>query len=320
MSGTDPQRILLVRNDNIGDLICSIPSIQLVRRNFPQASIHLLVNNYNAEVVEPLVPQWVDRLIVYRKTKHTGLSPGQLLHLIRFYADLRRQRYDAVLLLLGGKSRQAVSFARWTGAAQVIGYDLGIEGLDFSGGRHEVEYSWKLAAHLCRTNALPPSCIDYPIRQSGQRLAVQITSRKHGNRWDAARFAELGEKLAAARSEKAWLLWSPGDARTPTHPGDDEKAAEILRLAPDAFAPHPTATLTELIATLKECHDLITPDGGAMHLAAAMGLRIVAMFGQSEPERWRPWTPDCRILQSPSRTIQDISVEQVLQAWKSLCR
>lgn len=320
MSVSPPQKILLVRNDNIGDLICSIPSIQLVRQTFRQAAIHLLVNSYNATVVEPLMPQWVDRLVVYRKTKHIGLGPGQLLYLTRFYLDLRRQRYDIAVLLVGGKSRQAISFARWSGAPCVIGYDLGIEGLAFQEGQHEVEYSWKLASRLCGIDRPPPPRIDYPIQRTGNRLAVQITSRKPGNRWAADRFAELGRRLLLARKEKSLLLWSPGDSRTPTHPGDDEKAAEVLRMAPEAFDPRPTAALPELVAVLRECRDLITPDGGAMHLAAAMGLHIVAMFGQSEPARWRPWTPDARVLQSPSRTIQDLAVEQVMDAWQELGR
>ncbi len=312
------RKLLLVRNDNVGDLICSIPAIQLARQCLPNAEIHLLVNSYNAAVVEPLVPRWVDRLVIYRKTKHVGLSPQQLSYLAKFYLSLRRESYDAVVLLVGGTSRQAVLFARWTGARRIVGYDLGDGALTFKEGMHEVESSWRLVAPLCQTDAAPPPEISYPIRTAGQRLAVQITSRKPGNRWDAGRFAELGQRIFALRGEKSLLLWSPGDTATPTHPGDDEKADEILRIAPGAFEPRRTGSLGELIAVLRQCRDLITPDGGAMHLAAAMGLRVVAMFGQSDPVRWRPWTPRSRALQSSSRTIQDISVDEALCAWEDL--
>lgn len=109
-------------------------------------------------------------------------------------------------------------------------------------------------------------------------------------------------------------MWSPGNQHTVTHPGDDTKAIHILKGAPDSVELRPTPTLQNLISVLQECRVLITPDGGAMHLAAAMGVFIVAMFGQSDPTRWRPWTPRAKILQSPTRTIQDISVEQVMQA------
>lgn len=311
-------RILLVRNDNIGDLICSIPAIQLVRKHFPKAGLHLLVNTYNAPVVEPLVPSVVDRLVVYRKTKHVGLGFGQVVHLLRFYSGLRTGRYDIALVLVGGTSRQAQSFARWSGAPVVIGYGAGNEGPRFAEGLHEVEYSWALASHLCGVTDPPPCEISYPIRATGLRTAIQITSRKPGNQWDASRFAELARRMKDRFGEKPLLLWSPGDASTATHPGDDAKAADVLGLVPNIVEPRPTATLKDLTAVLSECRLLATPDGGAMHLAAAMGVRIVAMFGQSDPVRWKPWTPHAKVLQSPSRTIQDIPVDDVMNALISL--
>jgi heptosyltransferase III len=114
------------------------------------------------------------------------------------------------------------------------------------------------------------------------------------------------------------LVWSPGDSTRTTHPGDDEKAGLILDEAVDFLDPRPTATLTDLISVLKECKYMITPDGGAMHLAAAMGVSVVAMFGQSEPERWRPWSPRAKVLRSSSRNVNDISVEEVMEAWRAL--
>ncbi len=311
-------RVLLVRNDNIGDLVCSIPAIQLMRQKFSSARLDLLVNSYNAPVVKPLVPEWVDRLIVYRKTKHLGWSVPQVSHLTTFYLGLRRARYDLVILLGGGFSRQARSWARWTGAPRVIGYGAEMEGPAFEEGRHEVEYSWRLAAWACGIQEPPPSEIQYPVRAEGTRTGIQITSRKPGNRWDESRFTALAREITTRHGQPPLLIWSPGGPDTPTHPGDDAKAAEIALLAGKDVELRPTTTIPGLVTVLRECRTLITPDGGAMHLAAAMGLRVVAMFGQSEPSRWRPWTPRARVLQSTSRTIQDIPVKQVVAAWQEL--
>lgn len=311
-------KILLIRNDNIGDLICSIPAIELIRRCFPQAKLDLLVNSYNAPIVEPLVPKHIDRLIVYRKTKHVGLGPTQLLHLAQFYLGLRREKYDAAVVLVGGDSPQSQSFAKWSGAAPIIGYGPGNDGPCFHEGKHEVEYSWDLAAYFCGSRERPPAQIDYPVRATGMRHAIQLTSRKQGNRWDSTMFAAVASKIFDQTGEKSILLWSPGSASTLTHPGDDEKAAEVIALAPMALEARPTQSLQQLVAALKECCTLVTPDGGAMHLASAMGIRLVAMFGQSEPSRWKPWSPFSIVLQSKSRTIQDISVEEVFAAWKQI--
>lgn len=313
---TETPKLLLIRNDNIGDLICSIPAIQLIRSRFPNSEITLLVNSYNAPVVECLVPKWVNRLLVYHKTKHAGLHPRQLLRLIRFYVNLWKERSPIAVMLVGGTSRQALTFSRWSGARRLIGYDSSAEGPPFRDDLHEVEYSWRLAAYLCKVDLPPPDRIDYPHRATGDRIAIQITSRKPGNRWDASNFAELARALYVHTGQRPILLWSPGDSQTATHPGDDAKASDILETSADILDPHPTSTLNQLISVLKTCRYLVTPDGGAMHLAAAMGIRIVCLFGQSAPSRWRPWTPHARVLQSPSHSVQDISPIDVLNNFK----
>jgi len=306
------KKILLVRNDNIGDLVCSIPAVQLLRKHFSNAHIHLLVNSYNAPIVEPLVPKWIDHLVVYSKTKHVGVNFAQLRRLCSFYYHLRRENYDAVILLMGGQSPQALSFAKWTGADKVFGYGPECDGPSYKEGLHELEYSWNLALHVCGLQEKPPVEILYPVRRTGERIAIQITSRKAGNRWSIEKFNNLIRRIHTLTKNKPILLWSPGDASTSTHPGDDEKAAEIIGTIPELVEPRPTATLDDLIAVFTECKTLITPDGGAMHLAAAMGIEVVALFGQSDPVRWKPWTPHACWIQSPSRTIEDISVDQVM--------
>ena len=311
------KRVLLVRNDNVGDLVCSIPAICLVRERLPEAEIRLVVNSYNAAVVEPLTPRWVDRCVIYTKTKHSGLNPAQATRLVQFYAGLLAWPCDAAFLLVGGESRQARAFARWARARRVFGYGAGTEGPAWQEGLHEVEYRWRLVAQALGVSAPPPAEIGYPIRAAGNRVALQMTSRKPGNRWPAARFAELARGMADSLGARVLLFWSPGDVATPTHPGDDAKAAEIASLAGDAVEPAPTRTLRDLIARLAECCAMVTPDGGAMHLAAAMGVRVLALFGASAPARWRPWTTKAVVLQSPTQTLDDLSVREVLAAWKA---
>ena len=80
----------------------------------------------------------------------------------------------------------------------------------------------------------------------------------------------------------------------------------------------PTRTLPELIAALAECRALICADGGAMHLAAGLGLPIVCLFGNSGAYRWRPWGVPYRLLQKPSCDVADISVDEVVSAFASL--
>jgi ADP-heptose:LPS heptosyltransferase len=155
----------------------------------------------------------------------------------------------------------------------------------------------------------------------GPAVAVHISARRPAQRWPADRFAELIRALRAQHGARILLLWSPGPPDHPQHPGDDAKAAEILGLlgpADPAVAAYPTARLESLIGALAGCDRVVCCDGGAMHLAAAAGKPIVALFGDSPVERWRPWGVPHRIVRPESRNVADVSVAQVLAAFAEL--
>ena len=59
---------------------------------------------------------------------------------------------------------------------------------------------------------------------------------------------------------------------------------------------------------------VITPDGGAMHLAAGLGKPVVALFGDSPAARWHPWSTPYRIVQAANQDVADIRVTSVLNA------
>jgi ADP-heptose:LPS heptosyltransferase len=73
-----------------------------------------------------------------------------------------------------------------------------------------------------------------------------------------------------------------------------------------------------LIGALAACDEVICADGGAMHLAAALGKPIVALFGDAPVERWRPWGVRHRIVRPESRDVADVSVADVLAAYDEI--
>ena len=117
------------------------------------------------------------------------------------------------------------------------------------------------------------------------------------------------------------LLWAPGSHDNPRHPGDDEAADRILRdTQGSTVVPVATPDLKTLIAALSIADRVVCPDGGAMHLAAALGKPLVALFGDSPPERWRPWRVPCRVLQPESKNLADLPLGVVLDACLQLAR
>ncbi|MBM3508356.1 MAG: glycosyltransferase family 9 protein, partial [Alphaproteobacteria bacterium] len=115
------------------------------------------------------------------------------------------------------------------------------------------------------------------------------------------------------------LLWAPGAADDPRHPGDDVAPAKVLDQSGGGnLIPVPTPDLATLIAALSLARLVICPDGGAMHLAAALGKPVVALFGDSPVARWRPWGVAHRIVRPESGDLADLVLEPVLEAVDAL--
>jgi ADP-heptose:LPS heptosyltransferase len=287
----------------------------------------VLANSYNAPVLERNPD--VSAVVSYRKLKHLGAGESALAALgqrLQSFWQLRQMKLDCVVLATPGAPTRGLRLARWLRPARIVRFDDGTPDT-----RHEVELVFSLAKFFGIEGAVPklvlvpdPGEIERArallAPRPGRRIAVHISARRPAQRWPAPRFAELIRRLHAEHGAQVLLLWSPGRSDDPQHPGDDDKAAEVLReiRADGAAIPYPTARLAELIGALAACDEAIVCDGGAMHLAAALGKPIVALFGDSPVERWRPWGTRHRVVRPASRNLSDLPVEEVLAAYREL--
>jgi ADP-heptose:LPS heptosyltransferase len=339
-------KILVIRRDNIGDLVCTTPFIHAVRQGLPDSRIDALVTSYNAAVV--LGNPDLDNVYTYTKAKHRGESGQGIIdvHLqkLRLLFGLRREKYDYVILANVGFSPRPLRLASWIAPRHIVGFveprtrwsrilDLGVPPDNVP--RHQVEGLFRLLAPLGITGTPGPARV-FPdparvqsVRQrlavaagNSRTLAVHLSSRLPRQRWPADRFAALIQKLYSEDHELRFaLFWSPGSETNAMHPGDDEKALQVLTatqgLPVTAF---PTGTLDELIAGLSICDAMICSDGGAMHIAAALGKPMVCFFGNSDSTHWHPWAVPYVLLQPTSRDVGDISVDEAHAAFGRLMR
>jgi len=327
---TPAPRILVIRRDNIGDLVCTTPLFSALRARFPDAWLGALVNSYNAPVLAG--NDDLSKVIAYTKVKHIDASQSAWRLLGARFSDLwrlRRMKLDSVILATSAVSARYRSLAAWLAPKTIVGYDAALERA--MTGRHEVERVFALAARLGVEGPIPPlkvvpdaAEVERAVRTfpqaPGARVAIHVSARRPTQRWPAERFAELITRLCDDHGARCMLLWAPGPADHPQHPGDNEKSARIRALL-GAEAPvvsYPTNTLPALIGALAACDCAILPDGGAMHLAAALGKPIVALFGDSPVERWHPWGVAHRVLRPESRDVKDIAVDDVEAAYASL--
>ena len=325
-----PARILVIRRDNIGDLVCTTPLLAALRQQLPTAHIASLVTRYN-EAVLAGNPD-IDALYSYVKAKHRRSDESVLAiygRRLGTILELRRQKFDWVLLP-GGKQSSSLRFARWIGGHKLLVRD----DQDRVAGPHEVQQTCHLLVRMGLEYRTPATRVRVAadnqsklkdelaagrMLAAGPLIGLHISARKPSQRWPAEHFNALAQRLHESRGAKFLLLWAPGRQDDPRHPGDDEKAAAILAAAGGLpMLPVPTLHLQALIAALSLCDQIICGDGGAMHLAAGLGKPIVAMFGQSAPERWRPWGVPHVVLQKPSLSVADIGVDEVIAAYRRL--
>jgi len=337
---------LVIRRDNIGDLVCTLPLIAALRRRYPAARIEALVNSYNRDVLEGHPD--LDAVHAYSKGKHReGESLAAVYaRRLRLLWSLRRadegRGFDCAILAAPGEQPRSLGYARRVAARHVLGYvspGRTLRGIDLpvtyqpEAQAHEVEKVFALLAPLGISEE-PPAAMLRPHADAlarvqtalsdkatgpGPLVALHISARKPSQRWPVERFEQVARTLHERHGARLVLLWAPGDEANRLHPGDDGKAAALAgSLAGLPVLPYATAQLADLIAALSACDSVICADGGAMHLAAALGKPIMALFGDSDPARWHPWKVNHRVLQMPSREVRDIDTAAVLRAWEEL--
>lgn len=340
MAPIQPKKILVVRRDNVGDLVCTTPAFAALRERFPEAQIGALVNSYNAEVLHGN-PN-IDYVFVYQKLKHTSGLKARIRAVatrLKLIVKLRYWRPDITILAKSSYDKHGLSFARQIGAKNIIGFmpdglnqvtnlpdiRLAPPGL---AALHEVEAVNQLLAPLGIKHALGSLQV-YPdnrvverfkrqLPKGSRRIALHISAREKERRWGVDNFIELIKRIVKTQPDTQILLfWSPGKADDRYHPGDDEAAAQIIEvLQSSQLIPVPTQNLSELIAALSICELFVGADGGAMHLAVALDKYVVALFENlsGKLNHWYPWTASSQVIHSldaDNPAIAQISLAQV---------
>jgi len=299
---TDIAKILIIRRDNIGDLLCTTPAIAALRRSYPRAHIAALVNSYNAPVLANNPD--IDKVYAYTKAKHSdGLALTAWWHEWRVYRHLRRERFDLIIHANPSFHKRTAKLVRYLRGKYSLGvsdnphdktFNIAVTPEDIS-GTHHVERVYSLLRPLGIVEPPGPlvlrstAAVDSkPLaNRKNPVIAIHISSRKPCNRWPLAKFVKLIEALPP--DWKVEVFWAPGSADDRKHPGDDEHAQKLRELCGEKVRLVTTTSLAELIAGLAHADCVVCADGGALHIAAALGKTLVALFGCTDAASWGPW-------------------------------
>lgn len=305
-----PRRVLLLRLERIGDLLMSLGAIRAVRRLASDAEITLVVGSWN-EPLARLIPgvdhlETLDAPWLARETRAPSASG-----LGRRALAWRRRRFDLSLNFEGDLRSHLLPWiagaARRVGFAMAGGGPLLTDVVAHDSSRHTalnglalVECAFGLPAGSLPGPADPGATSDWRLRLPPEVLAAAgaslravppgqslIAVHPGGGRavkqWHPARFAEAAGELA--RELDAAVLVTGSD---PDRPVTDAVASALGAWGVRLVQAQGFADLVLLAAMLERCRLLLTGDTGPMHLAAAVGTPVVAVFGPSMPWRYAP--------------------------------
>ena len=297
----------MVRATNwLGDAVMTTPALAAVREGFPDARIVLLARPLVAELFRHHPD--VDEVMVYeRPGRHDG-ALGRL----RLAGELRRRRFDGALLLQNAFDAALIAFlgriperagyptdGRWILLTLPVPLTPGILEL------HEVEYYLCLLDGLGIPRPVPASLKLAVTEEEKEAMATRLASlgiergapivavnpgATYGSakRWYPDRFASVADAVSAEWGSSVVVVGSTGEAPLA---GEIEAAT---RRPPINLAGK--TTVRELMALLSLSSILVTNDSGPMHIGAALGVPLVAIFGPTDWRRTSPWTSLAKIV------------------------
>jgi heptosyltransferase I len=314
------RRLLIVRLGSMGDIIHTLPAASALRAALPRAHFGWLVEERWAELLcaaseprsGPRSPQrpLVDNLhVVDTKTwRKNPFSIGTIEQIATALSELRGQRYD-VAIDFQGAVRSAL-LARLSRTPVIYGFRQPRETVAtmfytrqvMAEGRHVAEQNLSLAKAVVGRSSDVPG-IEFPCDPGAEKQCQAWLESQSvrdfvllnpgagwgAKQWPPERYGRLAQCLAETGLTP---LVNVG-------PGEEELVREV-KAAGGGTARPVDGSLAELLALTRRAKLFVGGDTGPMHLAAALGIPVVAIFGPTSPERNGPYMTPSIVLRSPS--------------------
>lgn len=328
MSIAQRPSILVLRMSALGDVIHTIPAVAALREALPHARIGWVVEFPYRELVEDVAP--VDRVFAvstkkWRRAlteKATRDEIGSFLASVRDFTregtsiDFQGLMKSAILCALSGAE------VRYGFAPNAVREKPSVlftnRRVEVDRSRHVIEWNMQLA-RAAGARATEPPPLDFTRFERNESGALAgydgnrpviispATGRPEKN-WSVEKYAEVASGLRAD-GHRVVTVWGPGEK---------ELASQIAERSGTELAP-PTS-LRELAFALRRARALLAGDTGPLHLAAALGTRVVGLFGPTNPARNGPWgqVGSCVESWSTSKDIRTIQARSVLERMREI--
>jgi len=307
------KNILVIRNDRFGEFLLNIPAILALKGLYPQARISLAVNSEVLDLAGTV--ECVDEVLIWDEIK----------------GCLRRYGFDLCVVLNPLKEAHWAIF--WAGIPVRVGYERKwgfllthkIKDTKHLGDRHEVECNLELVGLIKDLEQFPGkkqkqfpaetvSAVTLNIPDNDKykflkgAVAIHPFTSDPVKQWPVERFIELTQRIEQEMKVEVVLVGKVEDRQHSLPWSVPLETMDLIN----------KTSLLELAAVLKCCFLLVSCDSGPMHLAAAVGTPVVALFRNDligkTAKRWGPWGKGHTVIEKAS--LNDITVDEVFEKVK----
>jgi len=326
-NGKPPERILVIRIDFLGDMLCTTAFLGALKQRWPDAELHVVANRYNAAALAGNPDVHAIHTYVYSRQCERNDRPGRMrafFDRLRLVRRLRRLRFDLVVVPNGGMHRSSIQFARQLGARDCRWHDTDSEFDDRKPEHvatrpigHEALSGFRLVPELGRTDLDGLALSVHPDRElqdrwhrllgprTKPRVGLFVSNKAAERRWPADRWRELAVRLAPVAD--VIVFCDPAVSAAADADGDGWRDVNVRRVTPSSVA--------ELVAAASLLDTIVSADSAPVHLASALGVPVAALFEDRREKylRWHPLGVPHSILRAGA-TVDAIDVDALERA------
>ena len=329
-------KILIIKLGSLGDIIHTLPLVNALRDDLPHVRVDWVVEGKFSSLLDGHPA--VDEVIVFDRVKSKIRTFRSLVKVIR---KLRSRHYDVLMDLQGNLKGSAIVFL--SGCSCRMGFRRGSSRIEtastFFTNRKIVEDG----AHIIERNLSFAEALGVEWVDVSFRIPVSVSDRDQvesflrsenvhekrlaiihpgvtwvSKKWPLKKYASLADEIAG-RFPGAAVVVSTG-------PGEEALGTELKETCRAEIVLAGNMSLPQLTALLDRCEVFISSDTGPLHLAAALGKRVIGLYGPTDPARNGPygkrnfavsagkacsgcWRRSCRDLSC----MNDIDVPEVME-------
>ena len=289
-----PKKVLAIQFKQIGDSVLVVPSLRAIRRQWPECELHVVVFDNIAELIRPI--PWINQVWGISKSK----SPLSIFRTFRMLFKLRNMKFCRSVdfggndrgawfgFFIRAKLRLGPKKKKKTGAFHISNYGYN----QTIAQKYEDYYQASVLASVLRAWGVSPDDMNLELQVGNESpekesldlprkfICLHLTTARNVKNWPVSKWSHLHDLLC---ERKIPVVVSAGSSR------EERQIAKCFSDAsPNAMVLHAFDTIHAFLGFIRHARLLVCGDSAPVHIAAALGVSTLTLFGPTDHVLWKP--------------------------------